>query len=96
MVFPVVPRLAWQPGPSLTLAHPTVPRGVHYDPGWGGAQPREELLHSVRLTYVFYLMAPPGWQDSSASLTDTILLACRKTSPHLSLLDGCLQLPAFS
>lgn len=74
MVLPVVSRLAWQPGPRLSLSHPTIPRGVHYDPGWGGAQPREELMHSVRVTYVLYLMAPPGWQESSASLENTILL----------------------
>lgn len=91
MVLPDVPRLAWQPGPSLTLAHSNIPRGVHYDPVWGGAQPREELLHSVRGTYVLYLMVPPGWQESSASLMDTILLPCRKPSPYQSLLDGCLQ-----
>lgn len=91
MVLPVVCRLTWQPGPSLTLAHPTIPRGVHYDPGWGGAQPREELLQCETHSRLL-LTAPPGWQESSASLTDAILLACRKPSPHLSLLDGCLQL----
>lgn len=55
MMFPSVPRPAWQPGLNLTLTHPTILRGVHYDPGWGGAQLREELLHSVRLSYVPYL-----------------------------------------
>lgn len=54
-MFPAVPRPAWQPGLNLTLTHPTILREVHYDPGWGGAQLREELLHSVRLSYVPYL-----------------------------------------
>ena len=51
--------------------------------GWGtdksGAAAQGE-------THGLYLMAPPGWQESTASLTDTILLACRKPFPHLSLL----------
>lgn len=68
MVFPVVPRLAWQLGPSLTLAHPTVSRGVHYDPGWGGAQAREELLHSVRVNYVLYLMALQAGRTAQQAL----------------------------